>query len=896
MSAKKYIKTIALACLVGLMLPILGAMSFTAAAGEHEESAPVLVLEAEQGRLSGNAAISGIKVGNIGKNGGTVEGKVTFDDLAIPADGEYRLQLHYFSGSDDRYFNLTTDFGKYKLDCPSTGSFSKVGTIEINLDLKAGGSLTVGSDWYGPDLDKIEVFETQQAVFPDRDYTDADTVTWEDVMTIDLHNGTYSVLSGGKVILQNAHAEVDLDGATVSSDDFTKHSYTEDKESGTLTFTHTDHPTFGGRMTQKFYQKDGYLLTEVLITGAEGEILSTNRITPLAVYQKSVGVENGVFVQIPFDNDMWVEPAFIGVKSLQRVTGYEVAAYYNADTSAGLVIGSVAHDTWKTGITMQAQRGEVMSLALYGGAADTLTRDNSPHGSVTGETVSSPLTFIGYFADWREGFTAYGKANAAVVPPKESVQDVPFGFNSWGVLQSSVKYSQMIDISNYIKDNLQDAWSEDGAAVYVNIDSFWDFITHNDPDCHLSLDAALRSFVSRCRKNGQKPGIYFTPFAAWQGDEAALKSSWIDGTNYTFYDAAMKKSDGSGLYGKLDGGYALDPTHPATIKRIEDQLKYFIKLGFEYIKLDFMTHGAVEGQHYDSTVTTGMQAYNQGMAKIAEICAGKMYVNLSIAPLFPYQYADGRRISCDAFSSLDNTMHVLSYLTACFWEKEIYPYPDPDHLVVTGVSEGVARCRVTAGAIAGTSFLVGDDLSSIKEGSSDYKRIQKMYGNKDVIAVAKLGRAFTPYTVTAGERCADAYWCIADGVLYLAVFNFETKKADLTFDLQTLIDSLPTDAVAKELWSGKNATLSGMTLTCTVRGQDASLFRIGTPMAQTEEGGSTDVENQAPQGSETPTDPVAPSDGSSLPLLIGGIAAGVAVAAAAVTAVVLLRKRKKRSE
>ena len=884
MSAKKYIKAIALACSMGLMLPILGTLGFGTAAGDNQDDAPVLVLEAEQGKLDGNASASGTKVGNIGKNGGTVEGKVTFDDLAIPADGEYRLQLHYFSGSDDRYFNLTTDFGKYKLDCPSTGSFSKVGTIEINVDLKAGGSLTVGSDWYGPDLDKIEVFETEQAVFPDRDYTDADTVTWEDVMTIDLHNGTYSVLSGGKIILQNAHAEVDLDGTVVSSDDFAKHSYTEDKEGGTLTFTHTDHPTFGGTMTQKFYQKDGYLLTEVLITGAVGESVSTNRITPLAVYQKSVGVENGVFVQIPFDNDMWVEPAFIGVKSLQQVTGYEVAAYYNADTSAGLVIGSVAHDTWKTGITMQAQRGEVMSLALYGGAADTLTRDNSPHGVVTGETVSSPLTFIGYFADWREGFTAYGKANAAVVPPKESVQDVPFGFNSWGTLQSSVTYSDMIAVSDYIEKYLQDTWSEDGAAIYINIDSYWDFITANDPNCKLDLQAALRSFVLHCRKNGQKAGIYFTPFACWHKNESELKSSRMDGSSYTYYDAAIKKTDGTGLYGTLDGGYALDPTHPGTIARIENQLNFFIELGFEYIKLDFMTHGAVEGQHYDSSVTTGMQAYNYGMAKIAEICAGKMYVNLSIAPLFPYQYADGRRISCDAFSSLDNTMHVLSHLTACFWEDQLYPYPDPDHLVVTGVSEGVARCRVTAGAISGTSFLIGDDLAKIKEGSANHKRILKMFGNADVVSVAKLGRTFTPYAVNAGDRCANAYWCELDGVLYLAVFNFDVKKADMTFDLSTVIDTLESDAVAKELWSGELAELNGMKLSLSLKGQDAALFRIGSPA-------KTDTSDNTPDDNKAPADD---GDKGQLPLIIGAAAAAVAViAAAAITASVLVRKRKK---
>ena len=891
---KKYLKQLAWVCSVGLLFPVLGGFgTLSNAATSDVSDVPVLTLEAEQGKLGGNASISGSKVGNIGKNGGSIEGKVTFEKLAIPSDGEYLLRLYYYSGSDDRYFQLTTDFGKYKLDCPSTGSFSTVGTIEIHVDLKAEGSLTVGSDWYGPDLDKIEVFETKQFVFPDREYTNADPVEWKNgntAVTLDLANGVYSVAEKGKTILENAHAEVKIGEAILASDEFAQHSY--EKGQGSLTFTHTNHPDFDGKLVQTFtYKEAGYLLTKVTVSGKSGESISTNYIAPVATYQNSVGVEDGVFVQIPFDNDMWVEPAFIGVKNLQSSTNsYEVAAYYNAKTMEGLVIGSVTHDTWKTGITIRGQRGKVMGLSVYGGIADTLTRDNSPHGMVSGESVDSPLIFIGSFADWREGMTAYGKANAEIVPPKESVADVPFGYNSWGVLQSSVKYSDMIAVSDYIKEYLQDDWSEDGSTVYVNIDSFWDFIVHNDPDCNLSLDQALKKFVQHCKKNGQKAGIYFTPFTAWQGSESELKSARIDGTTYTYYDIAMKKSDGSGLYGKLDGGYALDPTHPGTIARNKQQINSFIRMGFEYIKLDFMTHGAVEGQHYDPSITTGIQAYNFGMAKIHELCGNRMFVNLSIAPLFPYQYADGRRISCDAFSSLDNTRHVLSYLTACFWEEEIYPYPDPDHLVVANESEGVARCRVTAGAITGTSFLVGDDLTDVKPNSTKFRRIQKLFGNKDIISVAKLGRAFAPYTVTAGERCADAYWCVEDGVLYLAVFNFENTKAERTFDLSALIDSLPADVVAKELWSGKEAALDGMNLTYTVKAQDAAVFRIGSPIVEEGTDVPTDEETQQIAPPVTLPAPAKP-DGLLLPLLIGGI--GLVAAAVAVTAVVLIKRKQK---
>ena len=889
---KNYLKKLALLCSVGLLLPVLGGLGSAASADAKASDAPVLTLEAEQGKLSGNASVSGSKVGNIGKNGGTIEGKVTFDKLTIPADGEYLLRLHYYSGSTDRYFNLTTDFGKYKLDCPSTGSFSTVGTIDIHVDLKAEGTLTVGSDWYGPDLDKIEVFETRQFVFPNREYADANLTEWKNgevTLQADLANGVYSVVRNGKTVLRNVRAEVKIGENIISSDDFVNHTCTHEKD--TLTFTHTNHPDFDGTMVQTFtYKEAGYLLTRVTVRSGDGQPISTNYIAPAATYQNSVGIEDGVFLQIPFDNDMWVEPAHVGVKSLQKDTrGYEVMAYYNANTMEGIVLGSVTHDTWKTGITIHGQRGKVMGLTVYGGAADAGTRDNSPHGFVSGEYVESPLLFIGCFADWREGMTAYGKANAEIVPPKESTKDVPFGYNSWGVLQSSVKYSDMIAVSDYIKEHLQDDWSSDGATVYVNIDSYWDFIVHNDPDCNLSLDQALKKFVQHCKKNGQKAGIYFTPFTAWQGSEAELKSARVDGTNYTYYDIAMKKSDGSGLYGKLDGGYALDPTHPGTVERVKRQLNSFIRMGFEYIKLDFMTHGAVEGQHYDPSITTGLQAYNFGMAKIHEICNGKMYVNLSIAPLFPYQYADGRRISCDAFSSLDNTKHVLSYLTACFWEEEIYPYPDPDHLVVANEAEGVARCRVTAGAITGTSFLIGDDLTDVKPNSTKFRRIQKLFGNADVIAVAKLGRAFAPLTVTSGERCADTYWCLEDGTLYLAVFNFESQKAERTLDLSRFADSLPEDVVAKELWSGKAADFGGSNLTFTVKGQDAVLFRIGSPIPED----APDQPDQPDDEGVQPTPPTAaePAGKSLLPALLGGI--GLAAVAGAVAIIFAVRKKKR---
>lgn len=867
---------------------------------------PLLTLEVAEGELGGPASKHGSKkVGNIGKNGGDREGTVTFRGLDLPGDGYYTLRFRYYSGSDDRYFLITTQDGTVKLPVPSTGGFDRIGSADLDLRLEKGGWLTVGSDWYGPDLGSIEIYLPEEEETEARVYGDPDEVRagGEDFALIfDRKNGVFSVEENGARILGNIRSEVVLDGKTFASHDFAVHSLTLDGP--TVTFTHEGCPDTDTVMVQTFLlrEKERAFLTETEIRSPAG--VSTNRIAPVVLYGEGIRIPDAVFLSVPFDNDMWAEPSFTTLDRLAaRTLSHEVFALYSAGTGAGVVAGSVEHDLWKTGIEADAYHGEWRGLSVYGGAADENTHDTSPHGTVSGRAVKSPRIFVTLCGDWRDGLESYGRANAETVPPKISVPSVPFGYNSWGVLQDKVSLGDMTAVSDYIHEHLQEAWAGDGSPVYVNIDSFWDFLAHNDPDFHGSNEDALRLFAAHCRENGQEAGIYFTPFACWHGDEGALKSSVIEGTGYTYYDAALKKADGT-LYGKLDGGYALDPTHPATIARFEKQLRHFIDLGFTYVKLDFMTHGALEGVHYDPAAATGLEAYNAGMERIRAICEGHMFVNLSIAPLFPYQYADGRRISCDAFSSLDNTRHVLSCLTAGFWEKAIYSCPDPDHLVVWGkdggVTEGEARCRVTCGAISGTSFLAGDNLADVEPGSEKEKRILALFANPGVIDTARRGKAFRPWSVVPGEKCADAFVYAEGDELWLAVFNFDDAARTKSFDLSGLLNREKIRGT--ELWRGTETDLADGVLTCEIPARDAVLWHVtaGDPdapaAAVTEPSDQSVTEPAEPDvGAEPPApEPVpAPEPARSRSRIL--IPAAL-VTAAVLTAVLVLtlRGRKKR--
>lgn len=625
-------------------------------------------------------------------------------------------------------------------------------------------------------------------------------------------NGEFGISVCGHPIVTSAHAAVRLknSGRQINTNDFLIHEI--ETNGNTVTVRHSREKSGLDIMAvQTFVLSENSLLTKLEIIGDD---ISTNYIVPLETSSRdgllNTGSECDSFLSIPFDNDSWAEPHLYDMKAPAEVKSYEAAAVLDTKTNEGIVIGSVEHDKWKTGITCRFSVSHIDHIKVFGGAADEMTRDNSPHGYVSGRAVASPAIFIGWFSDWRDGMTAFAKANTVVAPKKISpIDSVPIGFNSWAVMASDVTYSELIGVSDYVKKKLQDTWQSDGSPVYINIDSFWDAIVLNDPAIRdsIALQDALISFVDHCHKNGQKAGIYYTPFACWHGSIEDMKKSRIYDTGYTYYDIVLRSTDSSRFYGTLDGGYPLDPTHPGTRRAIYEQFRRFMDMGFEYIKLDFMGHGALEGSFFDPEITTGMEAYNSGMKYIRDLIGDRMFINLSIAPIFPYQYADGRRISCDAWARPEDLSHVLSYTTYCFFEKELYSYPDPDHLVVWGqyadVPYGNARSRVTTGVISGTSFLVGDNLAR-PAGDPDLadRRFTEMLANPRIIDAAKLGHFYRPLHVSGGKKHTDVFYTEEADSTYLAVFNITENERTIEVSMSDV--GLCTTARGLELWTNRS--------------------------------------------------------------------------------------------
>lgn len=575
-----------------------------------------------------------------------------------------------------------------------------------------------------------------------------------------------------------------------------------------VTSTHGSLPT----MKQVFvFGNDDSFLTRLEVVGTA---IQSRWMGPLVMDQVG-GVDIGSYndnraLTVPFDNDSFTF-SYNAMPINNTSMSYEVGAFYDNTTRAGLIVGSVTHDTWKTGVYFQGTNNRLDVLNVFGGVTSSDTRDTLEHGLVKGNTLVSPTVFVGFNSDWREGLEAFATANAAIAPRLQWSGGVPFGWNSWYAYTSGINFSNASAVSWFFRTNLQPNHFHNEGVVYINLDSYWDNFS----------DAQLQQFTSLCHSNGQRAGIYHSPFVYW-GTAAQGSNTFMTGSGtYRWSNAYLRAPNGDIL--SHNGAIALDPTHPGVKQMTAYLLNYFRTRGFDYLKMDFLSHGAIEGVHYDPNVTTGIQAFNQGMQYLVTQNNGRMFLSASIAPLFPYRYAHSRRIYCDAAGSINDTHDTMQAVNYGWWmHGRLYQFNDPDLMKFTGATANENQSRLINCAISGTVFLNSDDLAS----PSGQALAQNCLTRSRINEVARAGISFRPVEGNTGAAASDVFIRQDGNTWYVAVFNYSTLGSIKNLNLARLgLTGAPYTAV--DLWSGNVSTVSGPTWSISLAARQAKLFRLG---------------------------------------------------------------------
>lgn len=644
------------------------------------------------------------------------------------------------------------------------------------------------------------------------------------IISADTKDGAVTIVSGNDTIINRSIAEWGNGTHTTSFAHCKKIKFSKVKDSGQMTagifpsaevFALTGEAGKDTKATLwvSFPEEGRRFVTGLVVAGGEARegldyLAPINSSAPVTL----AGSDNRQ-LSVPYDNDAWVR---YGVTPFGREAreSYEAGALFDAVSRKGVVAGSIDHDLWKSAVRYATSGKETLdSLTLYSGASSALTRDVRRHGLVKGESVASARFVVDVTPDWRDGMEAFADLCAQVSPNRTKGGARPFGWNSWGDLQTKINFKNACEVSDFIRDNLAHSFVGADSTVVIDLDAFWDFGFKEDEH---------RKFVEHCKANGQRPAIYYCPFTDWGKNPEAVVN---EAPGYKMGDLYLRH-DGKPI--EFDGAPALDPTHPATRARIERQLNQFKEWGYEYVKIDFMAHGAYESDiHYDPSVMTGTRAFCKGMEFIDSVADGKLWLNLSIAPLFPACYAQSRRIGCDAWSNIGSTEYTLNALTYGWWLDHLYHYNDADHIVFKGVTEGENRARLLSSAITGVYFL-GDDMSETGD-SLTMERIKRFATVDGINRMARSTKSFRPLRPGNGESASDIFEGRAGKSVWVAAFNYGDDQKQMMFSFDELGISPDKVKVVTELWSGQKLSLSDdAKVRFIIPSKDAMVFEIVT--------------------------------------------------------------------
>lgn len=622
-------------------------------------------------------------------------------------------------------------------------------------------------------------------------------------------------------LFEKVAAQIWLDGndTPVSSIQAAKTSVRHSSDKLTLLFTMPDKTL----LIQSFQSIDEHLEVSLAAT-RKGTTLSSNRIEPLCMshvdhFLPADSINR--MLRIPWDNDAWVR--FEQYRLNRKMDSFNATAIFNETAGKALVIGAIDHDTWKNAIHIEASNDQsIDNLSLISGFTSDLSRDHRSHGTVTADTLRSARFVVLLTNDWLGGMEQYAACCRQVAPQRTWNGGKPVGWNSWGVLQDKLTPKAVRVIGDFLSEELRPkGFTDSDGRIVLSLDSWWN---------ERFDEKQIRGFVDYCRQKHFIPGLYFTPFADFATWDHPLPG--IEG--FTSKDIWLKVN---GKPITLDGAYALDPTHPATQAMMRERMKKFREWGIEYLKCDFMSHGALEADHWsDSKISTGMQAYNSGMRLLQLLAGDSIYIDLSISPIFPYQYAHGRRIACDTYSRIDETQYAMNALTMGWWLDGLYYANDPDHLVLHKHDAhgeetiGENRARITSGVITGM-YLCGDNFSDNVERGFPQKsreRALKLLTDTDINEIPRTCKSFRPLngSLRDNDGAANLFSCETEKYIYVAAINYseETMEGNIDFSVLGLKDIVPT--AIRELWTKESAAISGRGFRYNVPAKDARVFRI----------------------------------------------------------------------
>jgi alpha-galactosidase len=251
----------------------------------------------------------------------------------------------------------------------------------------------------------------------------------------------------------------------------------------------------------------------------------------------------------------------------------------------------------------------------------------------------------------------------------------------------------------------------------------------------------LKALVQKIKAAGFKAGLWLAPFLVSKYSKLfKAHDDWIirDSKGKPIW-GVWPFMGASSLLGAIfkDRVYALDLTHPEVQVWLGNLFKTLVdEIGFEYLKIDFIYAGAMEGIRYNKKMTR-IQAYRKGLEIIREAMGDKTFLLGCGAPFGPsIGLVDATRVSTDTapsfkvpfilkfvnkllFANLETIPSVESAMQQnilrYFFHEHLW-INDPDALIVrreSHLSPDEIQFEVTVIGLLGGLLFLGDNMAKL---------------------------------------------------------------------------------------------------------------------------------------------------------------------------------------
>ncbi len=265
-----------------------------------------------------------------------------------------------------------------------------------------------------------------------------------------------------------------------------------------------------------------------------------------------------------------------------------------------------------------------LTAASYADGVSLAHRETLASERLYIEPTTRPLAALESYGD------ALGREMGAA--PGEQVTS---GWCSWYYYWQGVSEAEVIANLEHLAAN------RDGLPVeYVQIDDGYqseigDWLTVNEKFPH-----GMKWLADEIHAKGYKAGLWVAPFLA------GAKSRLF----HEHPDWFAKFSTGEPAIATLNWGqlcYAIDLTHPDVQQWLRDVFRTICdEWGYDYVKIDFIFAGAVDGVRHDPNVTRA-QAYRKGVDIIRDAVGGRFILACGNPQGPSVGLVDGARVSPD---------------------------------------------------------------------------------------------------------------------------------------------------------------------------------------------------------------------------------------------------------